>query len=64
MQLYPASVVAPLALLVPLMTIALDVLLLGEALTLPILVGTAIAIAGFILVLRGQPTARLAPSAP
>lgn len=64
LQLYPASVVAPLALLVPLMTIALDVLLLGEALTLPILAGTAIAIAGFILVLRGQPTARLAPSAP
>lgn len=58
LQRYPASVVAPLGLLVPLMTIGLDVAFLGEDLTLSIIAGTAVALAGFVLVLSGQSTNR------
>ncbi|AEM42007.1 Permease of the drug/metabolite transporter (DMT) superfamily protein [Ketogulonicigenium vulgare] len=51
LQRYPASLMASLGLMMPLMTIALGAVLLDEQVSLIMLAGAAIAIAGFVVVL-------------
>ena len=54
LQRYPASVVAPLGLMMPLMTVLMGILLLGEGFDLRMAVGGIIALVGLVLVLRQQ----------
>ena len=63
LQRYPASIVAPLGLMTPLMTVVMGILLLGEGFDLRMAVGGIIALIGLILVLRQQtPRAAEQPS--
>jgi drug/metabolite transporter (DMT)-like permease len=55
LQRYPASIIAPLGLMMPLMAVAMGVVLLGEPFDLRMGVGAAIALLGLLLVLRKQP---------
>ena len=57
LQRYPASLVAPLGLMMPLMSITMGVGLLGEAFTASMLVGGLVALTGLFIILFGQPTA-------
>lgn len=54
LQRYPASIVAPLGLMTPLMTVVMGVLLLGESFDLRMAAGGIIALIGLVLVLRQQ----------
>lgn len=55
LQRYPASIIAPLGLMMPLMAVAMGVLLLGERFDIQMVAGGAIALLGLVLVLRKQP---------
>ncbi|MDB5506285.1 MAG: hypothetical protein JWR75_923 [Devosia sp.] len=55
LQRYPASLVAPLGLMLPLMSIAMGVVLLGESFDLRMLVGGLVALVGLLVILFGQP---------
>jgi len=55
LQRYPASIIAPLGLMMPLMAVAMGVLLLGERFDMQMAAGGAIALLGLVLVLRKQP---------
>lgn len=57
LQRYPASIVAPLGLMMPLMAVAMGIVLLGETFELRTALGGVIALAGLLLVLR-QPIPR------
>ncbi len=54
LQRYPASIVAPLGLMTPLMTVLMGILILGEGFDLRMALGGAIALLGLVLVLRQQ----------
>lgn len=54
LQRYPASIVAPLGLMTPLMTVALGITLLGEGFDIQMATGGVIALVGLVLVLRQQ----------
>lgn len=54
LQRYPASIVAPLGLMTPLMTVLMGILLLGEGFDLRMAAGGIIALVGLVLVLRQQ----------
>lgn len=54
LQRYPASLIAPLGLMVPLMTVVMGVLLLGESFDAQMAIGGVIALVGLLLVLRQQ----------
>jgi len=54
LQRYPASIIAPLGLMMPLMAVAMGVLLLGESFDLHMAIGGVIALVGLVLVLRQQ----------
>jgi O-acetylserine/cysteine efflux transporter len=56
LQRYPASLVAPLGLMMPLMSIAMGVVLLGEAFDLHMLLGGLVALIGLLAILFGQAT--------
>ena len=66
LQRYPASIIAPLGLMTPLMTVLMGILLLGEGFDLRMAIGGIVALAGLLLVLRqpppdaGQPRGALA----
>jgi drug/metabolite transporter (DMT)-like permease len=55
LQRYPASIIAPLGLMMPLMAVAMGVLLLGERFDVQMAAGGVIALLGLVLVLRKQP---------
>ena len=54
LQRYPASIVAPLGLMTPLMTVVMGIVLLGESFDLRMAVGGIVALFGLVLVLRQQ----------
>lgn len=54
LQRYPASIVAPLGLMMPLMAVLIGVVLLGESFDLRMAAGGVIALCGLVLVLRQQ----------
>jgi O-acetylserine/cysteine efflux transporter len=55
LQRYPASVIAPLGLMTPLMSVAMGVMLLNESFDLRMAIGGGVAMLGLLLVLRQQP---------
>ncbi|MGV3491196.1 MAG: DMT family transporter [Devosia sp.] len=55
LQRYPASVISPLGLMMPLMTVAMGIMLLGESFDVQMAVGGVIALVGLVMVLRQQP---------
>jgi drug/metabolite transporter (DMT)-like permease len=59
LQKYPASLIAPLGLMTPLMTIAMGVLLLGEHFDLRMAIGGVLALGGLLLILM-RPTPQIA----
>jgi len=54
LQRYPASIIAPLGLMTPLMTVVMGILLLGESFDLRMAIGGIVALLGLLLVLRQQ----------
>jgi len=54
LQRYPASLIAPLGLMMPLMSVAMGVFLLGEHFNLLMVTGSVIAFGGLYLILRRQ----------
>ncbi|CAH0340935.1 EamA family transporter [Rhizobium sp. CECT 9324] len=61
LQRYEASMIAPLTLAMPIMTILLDVLLIGGHLSLRTIAGSTVALAGVLITLKAQPPARRDP---
>lgn len=55
LQRYPASIIAPLGLMMPLMAVAMGIVLLGEGFDLRMAIGGVIALVGLLLVLRQRP---------
>ncbi|MDB5535596.1 MAG: hypothetical protein JWQ65_471 [Devosia sp.] len=58
LQRYPASLIAPLGLMMPLMSIAMGVVILHETFDLRMLAGGVVALAGLLVILSRQPLAR------
>ena len=58
LQHYPASLIAPLGLMMPLMTIVMGVALLNEQVDLRMGIGCAIALVGLVIVLRSRSISR------
>jgi drug/metabolite transporter (DMT)-like permease len=64
LQRYDASMLVPLTLAMPIMTILLDIVFVGGHLSLGTLAGSLIALTGVLITLKAQPSARriLVPS--
>jgi drug/metabolite transporter (DMT)-like permease len=54
LQRYPASMIAPLTLAMPIMTILLGVILTGDTLTQQTVIGSVLALCGVLLTLKGK----------
>lgn len=61
LQRYDASMLVPLTLAMPIMTILLDVVLVGGHLDIRTLAGSLIALAGVLITLKAQPSVRRIP---